>query len=77
VHGVCLGSDVPRLICTANYYRPTTDEKKQFKKYFKFQVTTPFDIQSKTHRLFDSILLEIALQNLTPGIFLASLIVFF
>lgn len=54
------------LVCNVNYLRPDA-EKTFFRKYFKFQVNRPLNLQVKTKNLMDSVFMELQIQNLTQS----------
>ena len=62
------------LICSA-VYTDSTGERKEFRRFFKFQVTLPLSMKFKTHELkpHNEVLVETQLQNAMPRqIFLES-----
>jgi len=54
------------LVCTVNYVKHD-GEKKNFKKFFKFQVTNPISVRTQTHDLQQGIFLSAQVQNVTQS----------
>jgi hypothetical protein len=55
-----------RLAATVNYTRKD-GEKKTFKKYFKFPVTSPIGVKTQTHDLQHGLFLTAQITNVTPN----------
>ena len=55
------------LVCEVNYSSPS-EGKKNFRKYFKFQVMKPLDVKTKFYNAEnDDVFLEAQVQNVTSG----------
>lgn len=63
------------LVCsvTYSYMKGQEEERKFFKKFFKFQVLKPLDVKTKAYNVDADIYLEAQIQNIMPNpMFLAS-----
>jgi hypothetical protein len=56
------------LVCEVTYNNATSNEKLNFRKFFKFQVMKPLDVKTKFYNAeSDEVFLEAQVQNITNG----------
>eukprot|EP00039_Didymoeca_costata_P020045 m.339839 g.339839 ORF g.339839 m.339839 type:complete len:411 (+) comp18997_c0_seq1:210-1442(+) len=54
------------LVCSVQYIN-AADERKFFRKFFKFQVLKPLDVKTKAYNVESDIYLEAQIQNIMPS----------